>query len=65
MQQGTPTPMELPPPISSGQGSGRAPRPQVVNHITYNNNGVANDPGVHDMTTHLTAQYANIPAVSR
>jgi hypothetical protein len=36
-------PMALPPPISSGQGSGPAPGPQITNHINVTNTGHAND----------------------
>src|SRR4029077_19881668 len=53
----------VPPPLSSGRGSGPEPGPkgpQVVNHITYNNNGAANAPSLNDVSSHLTRQYQGV-----
>lgn len=58
----------MPPPVSSGRGSGPAPGPggpAVVNHITYNNNGAANAPSVNDLSNHLTRQYQSLPGLQR
>ncbi len=61
MQQQAAPPMALPPPISSGQGSGPAPGPQVVNNVTYNNNGASEDRAETDLTYHLNRQNQNMP----
>jgi hypothetical protein len=60
MTQQQTAPAALPPPISSGKGSGPA-GPVINNNITYTATGAPDDPALTSMTDHLNRQYQNMP----